>query len=188
MAGRKIYQSGLRYKIAQLCLRLLYGRKWHYISPWKHGSAAASVVLTYEGKVLYARRRGNIEHPEKLSLFGGHLDFELPETMEECAHREVKEEAGIDIDISRINLDSLLTLNRIVGEDMLDAEDVSKIVCFYHYELSKEELDNVQDSDESYGHQLYTEEEIDSLFEQGELAFNDHYETTKLTFKKLKSS
>lgn len=52
------------------------------------------IIVNNDGKILIGKRSGG--HAPKFSIPGGHLD--LGEAFEEAAVREVKEEAGIDIE------------------------------------------------------------------------------------------
>jgi 8-oxo-dGTP diphosphatase len=51
------------------------------------------VIIIKDGKVLVLRRKGN--HAPKYAIPGGH--FEMGETFEESAKREMREELGIDL-------------------------------------------------------------------------------------------
>jgi 8-oxo-dGTP diphosphatase len=51
------------------------------------------IIVNKDGKILIGRRKGS--HAQKFSIPGGH--FELGETFEEAAEREVAEETGLQL-------------------------------------------------------------------------------------------
>lgn len=60
----------------------------------KHPKVGVAVIVRKDGKVLMGKRKN--AHGEGTWHFsGGHLEFN--EEIEDCAHREVKEETGISI-------------------------------------------------------------------------------------------
>lgn len=60
----------------------------------KRPKACVGVMVWKDGKVLLGKRKGSHGNGE-YSFTGGHLEF--GESFEECAKRETKEEAGIEI-------------------------------------------------------------------------------------------
>lgn len=92
-----------RYKVAQCVLSLLYGRKWHYISPWKHASIGTGIFIMHNKKLLVTKRAPHLEYPNVFCIPGGHIDIETGESMLDGLAREVKEELSIDLDLTHIN-------------------------------------------------------------------------------------
>ncbi len=60
----------------------------------KRPKACVGVMIFKDGKVLMGKRRGSHGHGE-YSFTGGHIEFE--ESFDDCAKRETKEEAGVEI-------------------------------------------------------------------------------------------
>lgn len=60
----------------------------------KRPKACVGVMVWKDGKILLGKRKGSHGNGE-YSFAGGHLEF--GESFEECAKRETKEEAGIEI-------------------------------------------------------------------------------------------
>ncbi|HET7059848.1 MAG TPA: NUDIX domain-containing protein [Candidatus Saccharimonadales bacterium] len=75
------------------------------------------VFLVKEGKILLGRRKGSHGHGE-YALPGGHL--ELGETFEECALRELAEEAGRDIKIKKVSFLCLTNMRRYAPKHYAD--------------------------------------------------------------------
>lgn len=62
---------------------------------FKHTRVGVGVMIMKEGKVLIGKRKGSHGAGE-YAWPGGHLEH--MESFEECARREVREEAGIEVD------------------------------------------------------------------------------------------
>lgn len=60
----------------------------------KRPKACVGVMVFKDGKVLMGKRKGSHGHGE-YSFTGGHIEFK--ESFEECAKRETREEAGVEI-------------------------------------------------------------------------------------------
>ncbi|MBI2019658.1 NUDIX domain-containing protein [Candidatus Daviesbacteria bacterium] len=73
------------------------------------------VMITKQGKVLLCRRKGSHGAGE-YAFPGGHLEF--GESFEECAKRECREEAGIEI--KNIKFLRLLNLKKYTGKHYVD--------------------------------------------------------------------
>ncbi len=95
-------QPGWRYNLAQLVLRLLYGRKWHYISPWPKVGPSAVIFPVHDGRVLLARRAGKVEHVGCWSAIGGFLELSQKESFAAGVAREFLEETGTHLDATRL--------------------------------------------------------------------------------------
>lgn len=93
------------------------------------------VMIVRDGCVLMARRQGG-QRTGWYGWIGGRLEF--GETLQDCARREAREEAGIEI----INL-RLLCLSSIVVEDQhwIDVEFLADIASGDPYAAAPEEID-----------------------------------------------
>ena len=184
--GKKIYQQGIRIAIAQFVLRLLYGRKWHYISPWKHSAIVGVVVLMHNKKVLLGKRLGEIEQSGKISLIGGHIDPLLNESIAEGAAREVFEETCITIDPSKLTSDKLIHQTFIHNIDYIELQNGTRHSSFYIYNLSKKEIKNLKETEEAGELKFYTLKEIEELNNNNMLASKGCYVAIQNAFKTLK--
>jgi 8-oxo-dGTP pyrophosphatase MutT (NUDIX family) len=156
-----INPKAVRYKIAQLFLRMLYGRKWHYISPWHHASVAATVVLTKNGKVLMGKRRGNIEFIGLRDHPGGHVDLEVKEGLIQACVRETYEEMRIKIDPLKITEDKLIDVCLNNDSEYIEHLDARNICLTYIYEVNDKELEDLQDTEESFDFKWFDKNEVE---------------------------
>jgi ADP-ribose pyrophosphatase YjhB (NUDIX family) len=93
----KRIEPGWRYTLAQFVLWLLFGRKWHFISPWFSCGVAACIVPVNGRKVLLSQRAGKVEHAGCWSSIGGYLEPQRGENFAEGAIREFFEETTLHI-------------------------------------------------------------------------------------------
>lgn len=170
MAGRPIVQNRLRYKLAQAVLRVLYGRRWHYISPWQHGSVGAEGLFFHNGKLLLGRRAAWLEHPHKLSLVGGHLNFEDKEHVGEALVREAAEEAGLSLNAAEFPLERALRATLIHGKTYRELHDVSTIVFHFVHDLTDTEATAVRPCPEMPHWAFYSPAEVEQLIAAAEIA------------------
>ncbi len=77
----------------------------------KRPKVGLAVIVMKDGKILIGKRRGSHGHGT-WHMPGGHLEF--GETLEECARREVEEEAGIEIE----NIKVLALTNDIFEKEL----------------------------------------------------------------------
>ena len=180
---RKIRLNDWRYKLAQWVLSLLYGRKWHYIAPWRHSSIGVSAIFHNDGKILLARRRGNIEKVGKLSCIGGHVNLEDNESLVDCLIREVKEETALDITGEHIHIDNLISYGLIHDFDYFEMENGVNITLRFVIPLTQSQLDNIQDTEEAHEFKLYSQKEVEDIKDQ--LATPQFYNTLQKAFTKI---
>jgi 8-oxo-dGTP pyrophosphatase MutT (NUDIX family) len=161
----------VRYKIAQFFLWLLFGRKHHYLSPWRHSSIATTIVLVKDGKVLMGKRRGNIEYPGLRDNPGGHLNLETNERIVEAGVREVYEETRIHIDPQKITQDTLVAIQLKTNVEYIELKDGCNLTLTYAYVVSDEELETLEETDESHDFQWFSREEIQHKLADPDLHF-----------------
>lgn len=147
----------VRYKIAQFFLSLLYGRKWHYISPWKHASVASTVVLVKDNKVLMGKRRGDIEYIGCRDNPGGHVTLEENEGLVEACIREVYEEMNLRLDADKFQLSSVTDIWLNHEAEYIEEKDACNICITYRYDISEEELEDLKESGETYDYKWFDE-------------------------------
>jgi 8-oxo-dGTP diphosphatase len=75
------------------------------------------LIIIKGKKVLLGKRRGSHGHGEYAST-GGHL--ENGETLEECVMRELREEAGPDIQIKNLRFVRLINLRKYAPKHYID--------------------------------------------------------------------
>jgi 8-oxo-dGTP diphosphatase len=83
----------------------------------KKPQVGIGVFLVKDGLILLGRRKGSHGHGE-YALPGGHL--ELGETFEECALRELAEEAGPDIKVKSVRFLCLTNMRRYAPKHYAD--------------------------------------------------------------------
>lgn len=100
---RTIKPRTLRFRLAQLCLRALYGKSpdpagWHFY-PVRQASSGAFIVCLHKGPGGYSvglsRRAGKVEGAGLYSVtLGGFVDLARGEQPDEAACREAREESS----------------------------------------------------------------------------------------------
>lgn len=169
----KVVPHGWRWHLAQAFLRVLYGRGYHYISPWKHAAVAASVLFTYNGKYVLGLRAGNIERAGTWGLVGGHVHVENYETLLQGLAREVREECGLTLDSTRLHEHRPDFVILKHHADLFEQADVSALVVSYGYTLTPTEFANLRADDETSEFKLFTLAEIQQLYAMDKLGFYD---------------
>lgn len=113
----------------------------------KFGVAAKAIIRNGEGKYLVLFKSENEDiNPNEIDIPGGRVEF--GEEVEECLKREVKEEAGLDIEIERPSLvwgfvkDNL----HLIGVTFIAQEKGGEIVLSGEHDMfrwmTKEEIMN----------------------------------------------
>lgn len=146
-------QPGWRYTLAQLCLRLLFGRRWHFISPW-YKAGIATIMLPFHGnKVLLGQRRGNIEYPGCWSGLGGFL--EVPhEQFPEAIARELREETGLSFNPAQFASPDTVWISH--GQRKLAEAESSVIVGYYYREVPAAFTNHLSTQEETGAFQWFT--------------------------------
>lgn len=179
-------QPGWRYNLAQLCLRLIFGRRWHYISPW-HKAGIASVLMPINAnRVLLGLRRGNIEFPGCWSGIGGFV--EIPhELFPDGIVRELREETGLNFDKSQFTAtpDAVWMKN---GQQKLAEANCSVIVGYYFREVAADFATHLQLQEETAGFEWFTHAECRQMIKNGQIPadFSDLHDAIEYVFAALK--
>ncbi len=179
--GLRIAPGSTRYKLAQLVLKLIYKRDWHYISPWTHYSLSGGVIMIHGDKMMLATRRG-VEQAGLLWYAGGHLDSG-DKSVAEGAAREVFEECSIKIDHTRLTEETTINIKLKQKQQYFEQADVDHLAFDYVYILSDGEASQLKDSTEMVGWTFYTEDEVVKLAEEGRLASYEALPVIKKAFK-----
>ncbi|RYG60198.1 MAG: NUDIX hydrolase [Alphaproteobacteria bacterium] len=124
-------QPGWRYSLAQLLLRLLYGRPWHFIAAWPKVGPSAVIFPVNNGRVLLAQRAGEIEHIGCWSGIGGFLELPKKESFAEGVAREFYEETGCHLNVAKLPT-APHALYMSYGQ-VKQEEASSDIVCGFYY-------------------------------------------------------
>lgn len=170
-------QPGWRYSLAQLCLRLIFGRKWHFISPWKASAVGTAVVLlSLDGKrTLIQQRAGAIEHVGKWGMFGGYLDLEHQEEFADGLTRELREEARINVNPASFDVPDWVNL--VYDQPKNELWQHTGVGVWFFRTVPDDFIDRLKTSDEVSAYKWVTEKELHAMWNKGQIAgrVNDHY-------------
>lgn len=186
MSPKRI-QPGLRYTLAQLALRLLFGRKWHYISPWPKAGTAAIIFPVNKGRVLLAQRAGKVEHVGCWSGIGGFMELPLRETMAMAAVREFYEETGL-----RLNASAMPRPNGVfMSYGQVKNEEASSDVvsAFFYLNAPDNLIENLIPQEETSAFTWFTAAECHTMMEGGliPVAFTDTREALLDVFARIEA-
>ena len=170
--GYPVNKGYWRDRLAQLCLKLIYGRPWHYVSPWQHAGVCTSAICVHNGRILLGRRRG-IEQAGKLSHLGGHVNLEYQEGLLDSLVREIQEETSMVIPAKQVNWADLCDISLNYDVEYIMLGKGTNISMSFAIELTDEQVSQIQDSAEAHDFGFYSLEEIQAFKDSGELAFSD---------------
>lgn len=177
---------GWRYTVAQTVLRLLFGRKHHYLSPWCNaGVGAAVIILNPEGdKVLLQQRAGKVENAGKWGTFGGFLNLEDTEDFPTGLTREFFEETGV-----RLNPKSFAQpdyVNILHKHPMHMHWQYSWVAAWYFRAMPEDFIESLSPSDEVSAYKWVAEAEFQTMWRKGEISGikENHYGSTMRAFQK----
>lgn len=183
----RVVEGTLRYKIAQFFLWLLYGRQWHYISPWAHIGCAAGVVMFHNGKALVTRRSPTMHYyPNKYSTIGGYIDAKSDSGVIEALLREIREETGLVL--SPENLSWTKQLLRVANFPRYTTPDMGphhQMNFQFAIVLSDRQAEAIKPVGESATLYWYTLDEITTLYQAGEFAYAHEYDFYQAAFQWL---
>lgn len=169
MAEKRI-EPGWRYSLAQTLLWALFGRRWHFISPWANAGVGVGVVITNpQGtKVLLQQRAGAVENAGKWGVFGGFLNIEHAEDFPHGAAREIEEESGLRVDPHGFGAveDTVI----IHHKPMHAVWRYSWVATWYYRSAPEDLIERVQNSDEVSAYRWVDEATLLTMWRKGEIA------------------
>jgi 8-oxo-dGTP pyrophosphatase MutT (NUDIX family) len=185
MRPRRI-EPGWRYTLGQWVLRLLFGRRWHHISPWAMAGVGAGLVVIWNGKALIHQRRGPIERVGTWGFNGGYLELTQHETFTQGLAREVFEETGLRIDPASLGTPYWVAI--LYNQSKIMMANHTGVACWFAVKASKNILPLVRESDEAHNFKWATLAEIETLHQQGQLASMETYQAFTGAFAHAKTA
>ena len=181
-------QPGWRYSVAQKVLSLLFGRRWHYIAPWKKPGAAALLMLVDGKKVLLAQRAGAVEHAGCWSSIGGFVNADKNEPLAAAACREAWEEARLKLDPARFPASPAMVFMAYRQEKHEEA-DTCTLSCYYAFSVPEGFVERLQATEESAAYRWFDEAEIETMKTNGLIPpdFIDMRAALAETFRRIKA-
>lgn len=166
---RQIVPGSGRWRLAQLALRLLYGRGRYYVSPWQHAAVAAAAYMVHDGRLLMARRGEGVEHAGKLDVPGGHVDLERREGILEALCREVREEVGLLVRPEDFPPERLLFVGLVHDQDYIQLKGAARVGLRYWLPLDAARAAALRGSEEAQAPRFYSFAEIAAARDEGRL-------------------
>lgn len=165
-----------RYRLAQWCLRLIFGprKNPYFISPWQNAGATAAVFMHYDKKILFGLRAGNVEYVGKWSHVGGHVDMDLKETFAEAAIREAQEETGIDI--SDIMPPTPFDTAIIHEVEYKELSNMSVVKQAFFVPLSKYHVEKLKPTEEMSDYKFLSFDEYQEMLEKNMIVGNKRFQ------------
>lgn len=181
-------EAGWRMTLAQLALRVLFGRQWHYISPWKHAGTSAALIVVRDGKILLAQRGAGVEHGGKWSDVGGFLNLDKGEDFRAGVVREFWEETGVRISAESLAVSPTLTY---VGHEQEKFEQSDyTVVCGYYLAEADEALEGLLEAkEETLGFGWFDAEEVEAMMTDGRIPeeFTDMVLALRETIRRMRA-
>lgn len=179
-------QPGWRYTIAQKLLALLFGRPWHYISPWKGAGVATGIIMVNGKRVLLAQRAGAVERAGTWSVPGGFVSLAAHESLAVAACRELEEETGFKAAAKRFPAYptvSLVSYNRNMHEEA----DTVVLCNYYFFSVPADIINHLKPSDETSAFCWASQEEVAAMRDDGRIHpdFTDMRESLDEAFRRL---
>lgn len=182
-------EPGWRYTLAQKVLAVLFGRPWHYISPWMKAGTATCIVPICRDKILLARRAGEVEFAGCWSAIGGFVEVQRGETFPQAAVREFYEETGLPLKAEQFPPSPLLTYIKH-GQYKIEEANASVVVGYYpvSIENATEFSMKLAAQPETSDFAWFTEEECLDMIELGKIPhdFEDLHQAIRTIFRMLK--
>ncbi|MCP5405317.1 MAG: NUDIX hydrolase [Pseudomonadaceae bacterium] len=184
---RKRIEPGWRMTVAQLVLRLMFGRTWHYISPWKKAGAASILLALHRGKVLLGQRKGNIEFTGCWSGLGGFVELAQREGFSDGLCRELHEETGREIPPEAFPPHPTRVYLKY-GQEKLEEADCAVIVAHYVVQVGEDFAETLAPQEETGGFRWFDEAECMAMIADGRIPpdFYDLHDSLRETFAALR--
>lgn len=176
---------GWRYTLAQTVLRLLFGRRWHFISPWPQAGPGAGVVIFWNGTVLLHQRRGSIERAGAWGCNGGYLDLTRHETFPQGLARELLEETGLQVVPESFG--APIWIDLFYGQEKIEMASHTGVGCWYAVQAPQDLLPLVQETTEAHHYRWVSEAEIAAMHRAGQLASAETHEALRRAFAAAKA-
>ena len=171
-------QPGWRYSLAQLALWALFGRRWHFISPWSMVGVGAGVAfLSPNGqRVLIQQRAGKIENVGQWGTFGGYVNTQQHEPIVQGMVREVYEECGLRLDPSNFPASAPYT-PVVYGSEKIAMAQHNGVAFFWYAYTDDNIIERMQVTEEVSAYRWVTLQELENMWDDGLIsgAENDHY-------------
>lgn len=185
---RRRIQPGWRYTLAQKVLSLLFGRPWHYISPWQKAGIAAVLILTSNNRVLLGQRGGDVEYVGCWSGIGGFVELGKNETFAQALCREMLEETELAIDHTRFPPSPQLSY-MVYGQQKNEEANTCAAAGYYIFNVPASFADKFHITEEVTAYQWFTEKEVEAMIADGRIPadFTDLHASIRETFRSLKA-
>lgn len=162
---KRVETSGWRYSVAQWVLKRLYGpREQYYFYPWPQAGISANVIFTHKKKVMLQLRGNANEADNCWGMFGGYSDTRS-EAPYEALHREIIEECSLVLPKNAFRDDNPVATISTFGRPTVALEGENHTSTFWHYELTKKEIEQMKPLDETAGFELFSWHEVRQLWQ-----------------------
>lgn len=184
---RFIHPHGLRYQLAQLALRLLYGRRWHSFSPFPKVATSNCIFSVSRNRILLALRAGNIENVGCWSGIGGFVELKARETYPQAGVREMWEETGLLLDITKFPVSPHAVF---LSYDQVKKDEFSDIAGTYYFFSAPDDLmTKLELTEETADFRWFTEKECEAMIVDGRIPadFTDQHAAIRELFRRLRA-
>ena len=181
-------QPDWRYTLAQWCLRLIYGRKWHYISPWMKVAAGSAIIFTCKGKVILGQRAGKIEHAGCWGSIGGYLEVQLAETFAQAAVRELFEETGFQLNPTHMPSQPTYIF-QVYNQQKFEESSSHAVIAYYVFEVPESFIPQLTPQPETAAFKWFTLAECQTMIKSGQIPheFTDLHQALQALATDLKT-
>lgn len=177
-------EPGWRMRMAQAVLRLLFGRRWHYLSPWPCAAVSAVILPVCGGKVLLAERGGAVEFAGCWSGIGGFVDLGARETPKQAALREMYEETGATLPSDALpEQPDLLFIS--FGQEKHEQADYTVVATYFVLPVMADFATTFVPQDETRAFRWFDRDEYMTLLDTGKIPadFSDLRQAMAHVFK-----
>lgn len=187
MKKQVIVPGNWRWRLAQVFLRLLFGREVA-LSGWKQAGVSAVGCYTQNGKVLMLRRSGGTEAQTKWGLVGGMVKFgyaykgEADEALLRTLQRETEEETGFLPEMAWLCANAILlpVWNQWQNKDFAFQGDFSSLNLHFGVPLPPGVVaEELAPTKEATAFRMVGPDEAEAMLARGEIAFPWEVEALK---------